>query len=94
MAAWGNPRCVALVSLLLLTFFEADFDSPCSSLSFSNYFPTFAFYRLQKKLLSDKETDTALALAAIAPSVLPIESATVTRSVSSLGCLFAFDGIH
>jgi len=44
----GATRDVLLwASLLLLTFLEADFDSPCNSLSFSNYFPTFAFSRLQ-----------------------------------------------
>ena len=63
---------IALASLLLFTFFDAGFLTPLATV-----FPFRAIFlpsrfAVCKKLLSDKESDTALALAPIAPSVLPI----------------------
>ncbi len=78
---------------LLLTFLDAAFLSFLATVLLfrTNSLPSRS--AVWTKLVCDKASGTALALAAIVPSVLPIDSATVTRRPSSFIYLCRFDDI-
>jgi hypothetical protein len=87
MIAWRKLRRLACLILWLLAFFEAAFLAFLAAvLPFPmNFLPSRSAVRT--KLLCDNASGNALALAAIVPNVLPIDSATLARIVSSWMCL-------
>jgi hypothetical protein len=79
-------KAVAVVGFLRLSVFEAVFRILLASVLLlrTNSLPSRS--AACDRLLGDKASDTALALAAIVPRVLPIDSATLDSRFSSFSC--------
>jgi hypothetical protein len=79
-------RAVAVVCFLRLSVFEAVFWILLAKVLLlrTNFLPSRS--AVCGRLLGDKASDTSLALAAIVPSVLPMDSATLDSRFSSFSC--------
>jgi hypothetical protein len=86
-------RRLVCLDLRLLGLFEAAFLTFLTTVLpfLTNFLPSCSAVRT--KLLCDNASGNALALAAIVPNVLPIDSATLARIVSPWACLRWCDAI-